>query len=109
LAIVTAESFSVGESQPNAIGVSLGAASSRAELVRALEILAAALKSSAARALPSLAWSSCNIDGVRIKSEGNILDSVEGMLHCLAPRPHGVGIGIEPFLAKNQGQGLWAY
>jgi hypothetical protein len=32
-----------------------------------------------------------------------------GVLHCLAPRPHGVGIGIEPFLAKNQGQGLWAY
>ncbi len=49
LAIVTAESFSVGESQPNAIRVSLGAASSRAELVRALEILATALKSSAAR------------------------------------------------------------
>jgi DNA-binding transcriptional MocR family regulator len=50
LAIVTAESFSVVESQPNAIRVSLGAASSRAELFRALEILAAALKSSAARA-----------------------------------------------------------
>jgi hypothetical protein len=50
LAIVTAESFSVGESQPNAIRVSLGAASSRAELVRALEILAAALKPPAARA-----------------------------------------------------------
>jgi hypothetical protein len=47
---VTAESFSVVESQPNAIRVSLGAASSRAELFLALEILAAALKSSAARA-----------------------------------------------------------
>jgi DNA-binding transcriptional MocR family regulator len=49
LAIVTAESFSVEESQPNAIRLSLGAASSRDELVRALEILATALKSSAAR------------------------------------------------------------
>jgi DNA-binding transcriptional MocR family regulator len=49
LAIVTAESFSVGEGQPNAVRVSLGAASSRAELVRALEILSTALKSSAAR------------------------------------------------------------
>jgi DNA-binding transcriptional MocR family regulator len=49
LAIVTAETFSVEESPPNAIRVSLGAASSRAELVRALEILSTALKSSAAR------------------------------------------------------------
>src|ERR1700756_5787147 len=49
VAIVTAESFSVGEHQPDAIRVSLGAASNRAELVRRLEILAAALKSSAAR------------------------------------------------------------
>jgi DNA-binding transcriptional MocR family regulator len=48
LAIVTAETFSVGETQSHAIRVSLGAASSRAELVRALEILATALKSSAA-------------------------------------------------------------
>jgi DNA-binding transcriptional MocR family regulator len=38
------------ESPPNAIRVSLGAASSRAELVRALEVLATALRSSAARA-----------------------------------------------------------
>jgi DNA-binding transcriptional MocR family regulator len=49
LAIVTAESFSVDDGQPNAVRVSLGAASSRAELVRALEILSTALKSSAAR------------------------------------------------------------
>jgi DNA-binding transcriptional MocR family regulator len=49
LAIVTAETFSVEESPPNAIRVSLGAAASRAELVRALEILSTALKSSAAR------------------------------------------------------------
>ena len=48
LAIVTAETFSVEDNQPHAIRVSLGAASSRAELVRALEILAAALRSSAA-------------------------------------------------------------
>src|SRR5262245_57773461 len=47
LAIVTAETFSVGETSSHAIRVSLGAASSRAELVRALEILAGALKSSA--------------------------------------------------------------
>jgi DNA-binding transcriptional MocR family regulator len=49
LAIVTAETFSVEESPPNAIRVSLGAAASREELVRALEILSTALKSSAAR------------------------------------------------------------
>jgi DNA-binding transcriptional MocR family regulator len=46
LAIVTAEAFSVGDSEPHAIRVSLGAASSRSELVRALEILSIALKSS---------------------------------------------------------------
>jgi DNA-binding transcriptional MocR family regulator len=49
LAIVTAETFSVGETQPHAIRVSLGAASSRAELAQALEILAGALKSSIGR------------------------------------------------------------
>jgi DNA-binding transcriptional MocR family regulator len=48
LAIVTAETFSVEETQPRAIRVSLGAARSRAELVAALEILAAALRSPAA-------------------------------------------------------------
>jgi DNA-binding transcriptional MocR family regulator len=48
LAIVTAEAFSVEEAQPHAVRVSLGAANSRSELVLALEILAAALKSSAA-------------------------------------------------------------
>ena len=46
--MVTAEAFSVAEAQPHAIRVSLGAASSRAELVRGLEILAAALRSPAA-------------------------------------------------------------
>jgi DNA-binding transcriptional MocR family regulator len=49
LAIVTAETFSVEETQQHAIRVSLGAASSRAELVCALEVLATALKSSATR------------------------------------------------------------
>jgi DNA-binding transcriptional MocR family regulator len=49
LAVVTADAFSVEESQPQAIRVSLGAASSRSELVRALEILATALRSPAAR------------------------------------------------------------
>jgi DNA-binding transcriptional MocR family regulator len=44
LAIVTADAFSVEETQHHAIRVSLGAASSRSELVSALEILAAALK-----------------------------------------------------------------
>jgi DNA-binding transcriptional MocR family regulator len=48
LAIVTAETFSVAEAQPQAIRVSLGAASSRSELVQGLQILAAALRSSAA-------------------------------------------------------------
>jgi DNA-binding transcriptional MocR family regulator len=47
LAVVTAETFSVEETQPHAIRVSLGAARSRSELAAALEILAAALKSSA--------------------------------------------------------------
>jgi DNA-binding transcriptional MocR family regulator len=47
LAIVTAETFSVEDNQPRAIRVSLGAPNSRAELARALEILAVALKSSA--------------------------------------------------------------
>jgi len=49
LAVVTSEAFSVEDAQPNAIRVSLGAASSRSELVEALEVLAAALKSSAVR------------------------------------------------------------
>jgi DNA-binding transcriptional MocR family regulator len=49
LAVVTAEAFSVEDHQPNAIRVSLGAARSRADLVRALEILATALQSSATR------------------------------------------------------------
>jgi DNA-binding transcriptional MocR family regulator len=47
LAIVTAETFSVAETQSQAIRVSLGAASSRSELVQGLQILAAALLSSA--------------------------------------------------------------
>ena len=47
LAIVTAESFAVGDTQPHAIRVSLGAASSRSELVQGLQILAAALRSPA--------------------------------------------------------------
>jgi len=51
LAVVTAEAFSVEDNQPNAVRVSLGAARSRAELVQALEILAAALQSSAVRPL----------------------------------------------------------
>jgi DNA-binding transcriptional MocR family regulator len=46
LAIVTAETFAVEDNQAQAIRVSLGAASSRADLVRALEILASALRSS---------------------------------------------------------------
>ena len=48
LAIVTAEPFSIDETQHHAIRVSLGAANSRAELVSALEILAASLRLSAA-------------------------------------------------------------
>jgi DNA-binding transcriptional MocR family regulator len=50
LAIVTAETFSVAEPPPQAIRVSLGAASSRSELVRGLQILSDALRSSAALA-----------------------------------------------------------
>jgi DNA-binding transcriptional MocR family regulator len=50
LAIVTAETFSVTETQPQAIRVSLGAASSRSELVQGLQILAGGLRSSAALA-----------------------------------------------------------
>jgi DNA-binding transcriptional MocR family regulator len=49
LAVVTAEAFSVEDNQPNAIRVSLGAARSRAELVQALAILAAALQSTGTR------------------------------------------------------------
>lgn len=49
LAIVTAETFSVEETQPHAIRVSLGAARSRSELVSALAVLATALKSSPVR------------------------------------------------------------
>jgi hypothetical protein len=49
LAIVTAETFGVEETQQHAIPISLGPASSHAELVRALEVVAIALKSSAAR------------------------------------------------------------
>jgi DNA-binding transcriptional MocR family regulator len=48
LAIVTAETFGIAEPQPQAIRVSLGAASTRSELVQGLQILAAALRSSAA-------------------------------------------------------------
>jgi DNA-binding transcriptional MocR family regulator len=48
LAIVCAETFSVEDAQPHAIRVSLGAASSRADLVTALGVLAAALRSSTA-------------------------------------------------------------
>ena len=43
LAIVTAEPFSVDEAPPHAVRISLGAASSRSELVRALDVVAAAL------------------------------------------------------------------
>jgi DNA-binding transcriptional MocR family regulator len=50
LAIVTAAPpFGVDEAAPHAVRISLGAASSRCELVRALEVVAAALKSSGAR------------------------------------------------------------
>lgn len=47
LAVVTSEAFSVDEAPPHAIRVSLGAASSRAELARALDVLATALKTPA--------------------------------------------------------------
>ncbi|BAT61795.1 putative HTH-type transcriptional regulator YjiR [Variibacter gotjawalensis] len=47
--VVTSEAFAVGDAAPeHAIRVALGAAASRAELVRALEVLAGALVSSAA-------------------------------------------------------------
>ena len=49
LAVVTSEAFSVGDAPPHAIRVALGAARSRADLVRALDILAGALRSSGAR------------------------------------------------------------
>jgi hypothetical protein len=49
LANVTADPFGVDEAAPHAVRISLGAASSRRELVRALEVVAAALKPSAAR------------------------------------------------------------
>ena len=48
-AIVAVESFGVGGTAPQAVGVALGAATSRSELVRALDVVAATLKSSAAR------------------------------------------------------------
>ena len=48
--VVTSEAFAIGESAPHAMRVALGAASSRADLVGALELLATALKSSAATA-----------------------------------------------------------
>jgi DNA-binding transcriptional MocR family regulator len=48
LAIVSSEAFAVGEVQPHAVRVSLGAASSRAELASALGVLKAALESEAA-------------------------------------------------------------
>jgi DNA-binding transcriptional MocR family regulator len=46
LAVVTSESFSVDGRPPHAIRVALGAASSRRELARALDVLATALRSS---------------------------------------------------------------
>ena len=50
LAVVTSEAFSTGGAPPHAIRVALGAARSRAQLARALDILAMALKSPAATA-----------------------------------------------------------
>lgn len=50
LAVVTSEAFSLDDTPPHAIRVALGAARSRAELARALDILAMALKSSAVTA-----------------------------------------------------------
>jgi len=50
LAVVTSEAFSVEETPPHAVRVALGAAASRAELSRALELLATALHSSPAAA-----------------------------------------------------------
>jgi DNA-binding transcriptional MocR family regulator len=49
LAIVPAASFRVAGATPQAVRVSLGAASSRSELIRALGVVAAALKLSTAR------------------------------------------------------------
>jgi DNA-binding transcriptional MocR family regulator len=43
LAVVTSEAFSVEETPPHAVRVALGAADNRAELARALDLLAAAL------------------------------------------------------------------
>jgi hypothetical protein len=42
--VVTSDAFSVSEPAPHAMRVALGAAGSRADLVCALELLAAALK-----------------------------------------------------------------
>jgi DNA-binding transcriptional MocR family regulator len=50
LAVVTSEAFSLDETPPHAIRVALGAARSRAELARALDILSVALKAPAASA-----------------------------------------------------------
>jgi DNA-binding transcriptional MocR family regulator len=50
LAVVTSEAFSLSDTPPHAIRVALGAARSRAELARALDILAMALRSSAVTA-----------------------------------------------------------
>jgi DNA-binding transcriptional MocR family regulator len=47
LAVVTSDAFNVGGAAPHAIRVSLGAARSRAELARGLDVLAAALNSAA--------------------------------------------------------------
>lgn len=47
LAVVTSDNFSVDDSAPQAIRVALGAARSRSDLVAALDVLAAALKSPA--------------------------------------------------------------
>jgi len=48
--------FGDDEAAPHTVGISLGAASSRCGLVRALEVVAAALKSSAARS--GVIWAS---------------------------------------------------
>jgi len=48
LAVVTSDAFSLDDNPPHAIRVALGAARNRADLARALDILAAALKSPAA-------------------------------------------------------------
>ena len=50
LAVVTSDAFSLDETPPHAIRVALGAARSRAELARALDILSVALKAPAASA-----------------------------------------------------------